>query len=161
MKQMGSSMIRLGFFLAISSILLVLVLSANAARQSTGNTEPIEVSMVALIANPSAYNNKFVRTRGFLCLEFEGNALYLHEEDYRYGMRKNAVQLFLSKSQREQFKKLSLKHVLIEGTAGANELQIQQGMYSGSIGNIKRLEAWGPRPDIILQPQEPSSSCSR
>lgn len=75
--------------------------------------------MVALIAAPESYEGKFVRTHGFLCIEFEGDALYLHEEDYRHGFTKNSFALRLSKLQREQFKGLSLKYALIEGTVYA------------------------------------------
>ena len=71
--------------------------------------------MVALIAAPNSYEGKFIRTHGFLCLEFEGDAVYLREEDYRHGLTKNSFALRLSKQQ-EQFKSLSLKYVLIEGT---------------------------------------------
>jgi hypothetical protein len=135
---------------------------AQRATQNSSNTsEPMEVSMVALLASPQKYNGKSIRTRGFMCLEFEGNALYLHEEDYRYGLRKNAVQLILTKAQEEQFKSLSLKHVLVEGTLSAENWGVERGMYNGSIGNITRLEYWRPRGDIPVPPEEPLSSCSR
>jgi len=132
--------------------LLVATGAAPSARQTGGSfdsAKPVDVGMVALSAVPERYDGKFVRTHGFLCIEFEGDALYLHEEDYRHGLTKNSLALRLSKSQREQFKALSLKYVLVEGTVYAKGME-QTDMWSGAIGNITRLEFWpvdrGPNP---------------
>jgi hypothetical protein len=135
--------------------LFLLILTAKASplpRQTGGSSDgpkPIDVGMVALIGVPERYDGRLVRTHGFLCIEFEGDALYLHGEDYRHGLTKNSLALRLSKSQREQFKSLSLKYVLIEGTLYAKGLE-QTDKWSGAIGNITRLEAWpvdrGPTP---------------
>ena len=122
--------------------LLALLLStagaANSSKRSSKRPEPVDVSMVALLAVPEKYDGKYVRTNAFLCLEFEGNALYLHEEDYRYGMSKNALWIDLSKSQEQQFKNLSLGHVLVEGVMVANRMDL----FSGMITHVSRLEAW-------------------
>ena len=145
MKQVmrsGSS----GWLVALVALSL-LALSGNAtpSRQQTGESsdvsKPIDVGMVALIAAPESYEGKFVRTHGFLCIEFEGDAVYLHEEDYRHGLTKNSFALRLSKAQREQLKSLSLKYVLIEGTVYANGPE-HTDRWSGAIGNITRLEVW-------------------
>ena len=112
-----------------------------AQRQiNTASAVPINVGMVALLAAPERYEGKFIRTHGFLCIEFEGNALYLHKEDYRYGLTKDSFALRLTDSQRKKFKGLSLKYVLIEGTVYANGLE--QNDSGGAIGNITRFEIW-------------------
>ncbi len=103
--------------------------------------QPVNISLVALLAAPQQYHNQRVRTLGFLCVEFEGDALYLHEEDYRYGLTKNSFALRLSESQRRDFKRLSLKYVLIEGTVDANGME-RSDIWSGAIGNLTRLEIW-------------------
>lgn len=127
--------------------LFLLALTGNAVPfpQQTGESsdvpEPVDVGMVALIAAPERYEGKFIRTHGFLCIEFEGDALYLHKEDYRYALTKNSLALRLSKSQREKFKSLSLKYVLIEGTVYAKGLEARD-VWSGAIGKITRLEVW-------------------
>lgn len=129
-----------------SKYLIVLFLALTAGGLSStsgaGKTEPSKVSMVALLAAPTHYNGIVVQTTGFLAVEFEGNALYLHEEDYRYGMEKNAVQLALTKPQEQQFKALHAKHVLIEGVVSADNRVVDSGMYSGIIRNITRLQEW-------------------
>lgn len=110
-------------------------------HKPSNDTKPIGVGMVALLATPQKYEGKIVRTIGFMCVEFENDALYLHEEDYRHGLHKNSFALRLSESQRKEFKELSLKYVLIEGTVYANAPE-QTDLWSGAIGNITRLEVW-------------------
>jgi hypothetical protein len=123
--------------------------SQGETHKSSGDTKPVSVGMVALLATPQKYEGKIVRTVGFMCVEFENDALYLHEEDYHHGLHQNSFALRLSQSQRKEFKGLSLKYVLIEGTVYANGPE-QTDMRSGAIGNITRLEVWpadyGPDP---------------
>jgi glyoxylate utilization-related uncharacterized protein len=97
--------------------------------------------MVALLAAPERYEGRLVHTLGFLCIKFEGDALYLHEEDYRHALTKNSFALRLTDSQRKQFKALSRKYVLIEGRVYAKGPE-QSDMWSGAIGDITRLEVW-------------------
>jgi len=97
--------------------------------------------MVALIATPVKFDGMLVRTLGFLRIEFEGDALYLHEEDYRHGILENSFALRLSESQRAQFKGADLKYVLIEGRVYAKGPE-SHDMWSGAIGDITRLEVW-------------------
>lgn len=130
------------FALPIAITILLLGFGGIFSRLSANSGEPAEVSMVALLASPQDYDGRFVRTEGFLCLEFEGNALFLHEEDYRYSITKNSLRIDLSQEQQAHFKNLTLKHVLIEGTVEANKQSIERELYSGYIKDIKRLEIW-------------------
>lgn len=51
----------------------------------------MNVSIVQLIANPKRFDGKKVRPQGFLRLTFEGNAIYLHREDYVWCIFTNAL----------------------------------------------------------------------
>lgn len=62
---------------------------AASARSSA--KEPLDVSMIQLIARPSDFDGEYVRVIGFYRHEFEGNALYLHREDYERGLPKNGL----------------------------------------------------------------------
>jgi hypothetical protein len=141
------------WFLGLIALpLLFLPVEANSPhqqkRKGSNDSEPIDVGMVALLASPQKYDGKLIRTIGFMCIEFENDALYLHEEDYRYGENKNSFSLRLSESQRKQFKELSLNRVVIEAKVYANGLEATD--WAGALGNIKRLELWrvdrGPVP---------------
>lgn len=96
--------------------------------------------MIALLANPEKYDGHVIVTHGFLAVEFEGDAVYLHEEDYNRGFTKNSFALRLSDSQEKEFKKLNAKYVVIEGTLHANGPESSE--WSGAIGEITRAEEW-------------------
>jgi hypothetical protein len=97
------------------------------------------VSVIQLIANPELFNEKEVRITGFLHLEFEGNAIYLHREDYEYSIVKNSLALDLTDQQELAFQKLNDHYVAIEGRfslASSGHF----GMHSGSVQNITRID---------------------
>src|SRR5438552_1194973 len=96
---------------ARASLMLLLLpvgigFSQNSRSSDPDASEPLEVGMIALLASPERYEGQKIRTTGFLCIEFEGNALYLHQEDFRHRATKNAVELYLSKTQQQKFKGL-------------------------------------------------------
>ena len=65
--------------------LLLMIMSCfcggNETLAQVESQEPIDVSLIQLIANPNEYHGKFVRLIGFCRLEFEGDALFLHREE--------------------------------------------------------------------------------
>ena len=65
---------------AIVLVATALLLQTAAAPIRTG-TEAVTLRDV--ISDPKAYDGRRVRLHGFLILQFEGNALYLSEADYR------------------------------------------------------------------------------
>ncbi|HEX5889412.1 MAG TPA: hypothetical protein VFY61_11940 [Pyrinomonadaceae bacterium] len=130
-------------YLFIGAALIALGFGAISARESSMDTEtnaqqPTRVSLVQLIANPNEYDGKFVRVIGFVSVEFEGTAVYLHQEDFKYDITQNAIWLEMDF---ERNKKLNQRYVLIEGTFDANH-NGHKGLFSGSIKDIKRLQVW-------------------
>jgi hypothetical protein len=101
------------------------------------------VSLVKLIATPEKYDGKRIQVIGFLHLEFEGNAIYLHQEDYKHSLSANSFWVsFSSKlSTKKNMKKFSNRYVVIIGTFKANE-KGHMGLFSGTLDNIVRLELW-------------------
>jgi hypothetical protein len=100
--------------------------------------QPDTVSIVSLIANPIGYDGKYIRVIGYVSLEFEGAAVYLNQDDYEYGITKNAIWLDITKSDRNVYKESDQKYALIEGTFDA-ERYGHMGLFSGTIKSIKRL----------------------
>jgi hypothetical protein len=133
----------IGIALALSLLSLSGAGSRYSQQSSRASAKPqlIDVGMVALLAAPQRYDGAAIRTQGFACIEFEGDALYLHEEDYKFGLTKNAFRLRLSDSQRKELKSLNLKYAIIEATLHASGPE-QRGIWSGVIGEISRFEAW-------------------
>jgi hypothetical protein len=102
------------------------------------------VSMVQLIATPEKFDGKFVRVIGFLNLEFEGDALYLHREDLVQGLD-NCVWVHRTDVMERDRKKLNRHYVVIEGIFDAQD-HGHMGMFGGAIKDITRIETWPPAP---------------
>jgi len=58
---------------------------------------PKMVSIIDLIANGQKYDGKKVFVKGFIVVEFEGNAIYLSRDDCEQGNTKNGIWLAFSK----------------------------------------------------------------
>lgn len=129
--------------------LIPLLLLANSVAQMRGynpaqsaDQAAAQVSIVQLIANPQAYDGKKVRLIGFLRLEFEGNALYLHREDFEHGILENALWIDAPHDMRkEQRDAINTQYVICEGKFKASG-HGHMGMFSGELTDITRLESW-------------------
>lgn len=103
--------------------------------------EPVNVTMVQLIANPQKFDGKLIQVIGFLRLEFEGNVLYLHREDYEYAILGDGIWVNVTPEIMKQSRTLNLKYVLLEGSFSSNE-RGHMGMWSGTVTRIRRAEPW-------------------
>ena len=97
------------------------------------------ISMVQLLGQPEKYNGRKVQVIGFVHFEFEGNAIYLSREDYKYGIVTNAFWLTLSDS--VQTKDVNDSYALVEGTFNPT-MKGHFGVWNGSIENITLLKRW-------------------
>jgi hypothetical protein len=99
------------------------------------------VSLITLVGTPEKYNGQQVRVKGFLNLEFEGNGVYLHKEDYDLGIDKNALWIDLegAKVDSTQYKICNKHYVILEGTFQMNN-KGHHGSYSGAITKINRID---------------------
>ena len=101
-----------------------------------------QVSLIRLIANPDAYNNKTIRVVSYLHLEFEGDAIYFHQDDFKHGMYENSVWINLPKDiSPAQIKALNDKYVLCTARFEARK-HGHMGMFSGELSDVVRLEPW-------------------
>lgn len=53
-------------------------------------------SIIDLIANPDLFDGKRIRTFGYIHFEFEGNGIYLHQEDYARSLYLNGLWVTLA-----------------------------------------------------------------
>jgi hypothetical protein len=93
--------------------------------------EPLDVSMIQLIARPDDFDGEYVRVVGFHRHEFEGYALYLHREDYERGLTKNGLWM-------EGAPEHDGAYVLVEGQFNARKTG-HLGMWSGEIEAVTRI----------------------
>ncbi|MFB9245123.1 hypothetical protein IV454_22240 [Massilia antarctica] len=125
-------------------ILQALALTLVFICTTVASSELHDVSMIQLIANPQQFDGKSIRLIAYLNLEFEGNALYLHREDFDKALSSNAVWISLDDNQVRTSKKLSGGYVLVEGIFSAKE-RGHFGMFSGSVQQVTRIQSWERR----------------
>ncbi|HLK03599.1 MAG TPA: hypothetical protein VKT53_04095 [Candidatus Acidoferrum sp.] len=118
----------------VFSALTMALLSGFYASPVSGELND-SVSIVQLIATPEKYDGKVVQVMGFLRLEFEGNALYLHEDDYRHAIYKNGLMVVTNPKIETEAGKLNLRYIVLEGTFDAHN-HGNKGLNSGTITNI-------------------------
>jgi len=101
------------------------------------------VSLVKLIANPDKYDGKRIQVIGYLNLEFEGTAIYLHKEDYLKSIYENSIWVNFSDKLTRKInpKNWNKKYVLVIGTFSAKNTG-HMGMFGGTLDNIVRLDLW-------------------
>jgi hypothetical protein len=118
-------------------------ISAGLDMDSARLNEYQEVSLISLIANPEKYDKRHVRVIGYLNLEFEGNGLYFHKEDYDRSIEKNGLWVDMSRDSMHLpgIKQCNRNYVLVEATFDSSN-NGHMDMWSGSLNNIKRLEIW-------------------
>jgi hypothetical protein len=105
---------------------------------SNGSQQPAEVrlherrhvSLMQLISNPEHWDGKPVSVIGYLRLEFEGSALYLHKEDWDHGLTSNAIWVNIPADKYGKLCTADKRYMLIEGTFDGRR-QGHMSLFSG------------------------------
>jgi hypothetical protein len=118
------------------AVLLAIVGATPVASQEM-------VSLIRVIGAPENFDGKLITVVGVPRIEFEGNALYLHREDFDQRLSKNALWLSVPKDKFKEWKALEGKYVLVEGVFSAKNTG-HFGMFSGSLGKITRFQVLRP-----------------
>jgi len=96
------------------------------------------LSMIDLIANPGLFDGKKVMVHGYVHFEFEGDAIYLHKEDFLYGISRNSLWLSLSASKgANEFSDCQDSYALVRGTFKAG-IGGHNDMASGELHDIAK-----------------------
>ena len=106
-------------------------LSPGAQEASPDRATP-SVSLVRLLGTPHEFSDKRVSVAGYCHLEFEGDALYIHREDYVHRLFANAVVLDLGATDRRTIGDRSDRHVIVEGTFVARKAY-DMGSWGGTL----------------------------
>jgi len=117
--------------LRVALIILLLALEARSDEL------PERVSLTAVISNPEKYEGKKIAVTGWLHLEFEGNALYIHREDYVHSLSGNGIWVDAA----PEHGPLSDSYVIAYGTFTAKD-KGHMGWWSGRLRNITTIKQW-------------------
>src|SRR5207247_2322164 len=108
--------------------------------QALADDKPaILVSLVQLIANPAAFDQKRVQVQGFVVLKFEHQAIYLSEADAKHAITRNGVWMDVSDALNANRSSVHQRYALVEGTFNARRGG-HLSLFSGVIEDISRLE---------------------
>ena len=99
----------------------------------------VVVPLTRVIANPDQYDGKVVRVTGFVKLEFEGNAIYVHQDDFERHVFKNALWIDVSPAMQKHQADLDERYVLVEGVFNA-QMKGHMGVFAGSIQRISMFD---------------------
>jgi len=106
-----------------------------------------DISLIRLLANPDLYNQQVVRVQGFLELEFEGTALYLHREDCEQMLTRNALWLDVPSEIWERKYELTERYVQVTGVF-RSELHGHMDLFGGAITRIQDIRSKPSREEI-------------
>jgi hypothetical protein len=97
------------------------------------------VPLVQLIATPERFHGRSVMVVGFLRLGFEGDSLYLHEEDAKYHTS-NSLCVAFTPENRKKFEGLSGRYVLIDAIFDAT-LHGHMSVSVATLRDVRNCEA--------------------
>jgi len=123
----------------VAAIFMLAVGRMSLAQATADEDAPhaLPTSIVTLLAMPVSSAAKQVQVSGFLVLDFEGEALYLHKEDYQQGLTRNAIRLSLTPEQEKQFKELAGNYVWVE--ASFLKRRNSEDIFTGSLFNVRQI----------------------
>jgi hypothetical protein len=131
---------KLNFKVAVAAILMLIVGRVGLAQTATDDDVPhvLPVSMVTLLAMPASSSAKQVQVSGFLVLDFEGQALYLHKEDYQEGLTLNSIYVSLTPAQQQQYKSLDKTYVTIK--ASFQKRAKSEDIFTGVLFHVREIQ---------------------
>jgi hypothetical protein len=115
---------------------------ATSAAAGTAAADPIDVSIVELIAVPERFRDRWVRLMGFVVIEFEGDAVYLHAEDYEHVIVRNALWLDLRDARATKPGRPG--YAMVEGQFNP-DVHGHLNLFAGGLSHVQRIDPWGRR----------------
>ncbi len=132
----------------LGSVLFVALTAVAAAgpqdEEGASPRRPLSASLIQLIASPEKYHGKYVRVNGFVRIEHEGTAIYLHREDSDHMLTRNGLWLGgvrETPTPDSDEGKVHNRYALIEGRFDARQ-RGHLGLWSGSIDKVSRMIPW-------------------
>ncbi len=132
-----------GYIFSVMTLLFTLLPYDTSSYAFADNQSVVRCSIINLIATPDAYAGKKIRVIGYAVFEFEGQVIFLSENDAKAHIGMNGIWLNLDDTliPKLDVSKLANRYVIVEGVFSAVD-KGHLGMFSGSIGKIDRLDLW-------------------
>ena len=105
--------------------------------EHNGDCAVYGISLVQLLANPAKYDGNRVRVVGYIHLEADNDAIYLHREDEENHLRRNGVRVAFTQGQ--SFEGCQDAYVLLEGVFQARASG-RMALWSGAITHVTKCQ---------------------
>jgi len=125
--------------IGVAALIVRLIAFEGASPTAAEDPRDILVSLIQLIANPMAFDQKRVLVKGYAVLEFESQHLYLSETDAKHLITRNSVWLDVGDAIKANPTRFNRRYVLVEGTFNARR-RGHLSLSSGEIENIGRFQ---------------------
>ena len=146
MRREGSIVTAMPLVLVAVGLAVVVGLAKSSVAEDVRSTS---VSLIQLIASPAPFDGKRVSLIGFVVVEADHTAVYLHESDAKYGIARNGLWLDVPLPSETERLRFHQRYVLIEGRFNARHYGPHE-LFSGAIQNIGRFEPLEPRQGPIV-----------
>ena len=123
--------------------LFALLALGGAIVPALAQDQPVRASIIQLISTPEKYEGKIVAVAGYIHLEFEGNGIYLHKDDYEYSLNNNGLWIDLYECGSPRDDKFTDGYAYVVGRFTATD-RGHLGSWSGSLQEIKSCQSWPP-----------------
>ena len=121
----------------------LVLFAVSSAAIAAGNEPVLRTSIVQLLANPEKFEGKLIEVRGFVRIEFEGDAIYLHKEDYEHGLYSNGMWLGTSECKRLDGTRFDVGYAMVVGRY-TSKRRGHMGLWSGAIEEVQSCIKWPP-----------------
>jgi len=126
---------------------------ATTTAPSSQSSSDQPVSIVRLIAQPEQFRGARVQVVGFVSIDREATAVYLHKEDFLQGLTANAVWLDLEGALVNRPPKSG--YAIVEGRFDPS-LHGHMDLFAGGIDQIDRVTPMPSRAEFAPPPRAPT-----
>ena len=111
--------------------------------------------MVQLLATPERFEGCRVLLMGFVHLEFEGNAVYLHRDDFEANLIKNGLWVEFRPGVLKTGERYSDRYLILAGVFTQRD-RGHMGLWSGTLRDIDRADPWPSRDSLVRKARPPT-----
>jgi hypothetical protein len=139
------------------ALLLALLASPHTFAASAASER---VTLLQLLADPDKFDGKQVAVIGYLHLQFEGDTLWLHKEDFDHAIIGNMLSVVVTKDIEKKRDELNDRYVLVVATFDAKD-KGHMGLCSGTLKDVKNCAVWNPAGQPAERSTEPGGAANR
>jgi hypothetical protein len=121
-------------------MIVVGILALAIAWPCLAIEQPLQASLIQIIATPEKFDGKVVSVIGFLELDHESSILYMRNEDSKHSILMNGVWLDRNEIVRRDMAQLNLKYVKVVGIFRVGLKNA--GFLAGGITDVRTCVPW-------------------